>query len=129
MKQKQDFQHIMPSPRRTIKHGSLFGKGRMETGMIQFEGDWPGLFLRGDDAIDLMASVRAVLDLAAKCLPPDRLVEIATYLNRLLAIADLIGQGCRREAVTEKAARPREVGRVEAQGGLNYEALNECSST
>ena len=97
MKRKQDrrrrVQHVMPSPRRPMKYGSLFEKVRGKTGMMQFEGDWPGLFIRGDDAISLMASVRAVLEFAEKplrSLPPVLLVETATYLSRLSELADLI---------------------------------------
>ena len=97
MKRKQArrrrFQHVMPLRGARLKCGSLVKRVRMETGMMQFEGDWPGLFIRGDDAIGLMASVRAVLEFAEKSLPslpPARLVEVATYLNRLSEIADLI---------------------------------------
>ena len=25
--------------------------GRVETGAVQFEGDWPGIFIRGDNAL------------------------------------------------------------------------------
>jgi hypothetical protein len=62
--------------RRTIKIRIAFQKsadGKMETGMMRFEGDWPGLFIRGDDAIGLTVSVRPVIDFAKKPLLPDRL--------------------------------------------------------
>jgi hypothetical protein len=29
--------------------------GRIETGAVQFNDDWPGLFVRGDDAVMLLA--------------------------------------------------------------------------
>jgi hypothetical protein len=94
MKRKQArrrrFQHVMPLRGARLKCGSLVKRVRMETGMMQFEGDWPGLFIRGDDAIGLMASVRAVLDFAEQSVPPARLAEISMYLHRLSAIADLI---------------------------------------
>ncbi len=32
--------------------------GRTPTGAIQFQDDWPGLFVRGDDAIGLLFGVR-----------------------------------------------------------------------
>jgi hypothetical protein len=35
---------------------------RMETGPIQFDDDWPGVFLRGDNAIGFGLHLRAVLD-------------------------------------------------------------------
>ena len=40
----------------------------IETGMMRFWGDWPGLFIRGDDAIGHVNSIRAVLDFAEKSL-------------------------------------------------------------
>lgn len=30
---------------------------RIETGPVQFRGDWPGLFIRGDDCVHLAASI------------------------------------------------------------------------
>jgi hypothetical protein len=35
---------------------------RVETGAIQFGNDWPGLFLRGDDAIALRANIKTAID-------------------------------------------------------------------
>jgi hypothetical protein len=35
---------------------------RVETGAVQFGGDWPGLFLRGDDATFLMVAIRGLLE-------------------------------------------------------------------
>ena len=34
---------------------------RVETGVIQFEGDWPGIFIRGDEALGFAARLTAVL--------------------------------------------------------------------
>lgn len=89
----------------------------METGMMQFEGDWPGLFIRGDDAIGLMASVRAVLDFAEQSVPPARLAEISMYLHRLSAIADLID----RDVVVVKS------GDFKEQGDTREEPLKNAS--
>ena len=72
------------------RRDALAKRVRMETGVMQFKGDWPGLFIRGDDAIRLMLSVRAVLNFAEKSLPPSRLSEIAMHLQGLAAIANLI---------------------------------------
>jgi hypothetical protein len=33
------------------------GSGLIPTGAIQFQDDWPGLFLRGDDALSLVRSI------------------------------------------------------------------------
>jgi hypothetical protein len=36
------------------------GSGQIPTGAIQFENDWPGLFIRGDNAIALAVSIRGL---------------------------------------------------------------------
>jgi hypothetical protein len=36
------------------------GSGVVPTGAIQFQDDWPGLFLRGDMAASLLASIRGL---------------------------------------------------------------------
>jgi hypothetical protein len=97
----------------------------METGMMRFEGDWPGLFIRGDDAIDLMLSVRAVLDFAEKSLPPARLAEIVMDLQRLSTIADLIDREIVVSQSSDRKCRDQRDRRVEEQGGINDERLNE----
>ena len=33
---------------------------RVESGAVQFGNDWPGLFLRGDDAFDLAMKIKAI---------------------------------------------------------------------
>jgi hypothetical protein len=38
------------------------GSGRIPTGALQFQDDWPGLFLRGDDAIALMCRIRYLVE-------------------------------------------------------------------
>ncbi|TKJ32183.1 MAG: hypothetical protein CEE38_23565 [Planctomycetes bacterium B3_Pla] len=37
----------------------LGGSGRIKTGAMRFEGDWPGLFIRGDDCMALFDLVNA----------------------------------------------------------------------
>lgn len=36
--------------------------GRVETGAVQFGDDWPGLFIRGDNAFALAINVQALLE-------------------------------------------------------------------
>ena len=36
--------------------------GRIETGAVQFGEDWPGLFIRGDNAFALAINVQALLE-------------------------------------------------------------------
>jgi hypothetical protein len=71
------------------------GSGRVPTGALQFRDDWPGLFLRGDDAIAVMVSIRR---------PAERLgdnpdVGIASALSRLNRVADII----ERDVVVRRA--------------------------
>jgi hypothetical protein len=40
------------------------GSGRTPTGAMQFEQDWPGLFIRGDDAIGLLNEFRLIMNVA-----------------------------------------------------------------
>jgi hypothetical protein len=60
--------------------------GQTPTGALQFQDDWPGLFVRGDDAIQLYCGIRSLeLRLADH---PD--LAITSALLRLKQIADII---------------------------------------
>jgi len=48
-------------------------KPRVETGPVQFGGDWPGLFVRGDGCIELKECLEAAIDQRAM---PDRLGDL-----------------------------------------------------
>ena len=48
------------------------GIARVETGEVQFGDDWPGLFLRGDDALALMIWIRSLCEMLAN--HPDPMV-------------------------------------------------------
>jgi hypothetical protein len=62
------------------------GMRRVETGAIQFGEDWPGLFIRGDDAIALKLSIRHLEEQVSGATSSiDRF-----GLDRLSRIADLI---------------------------------------
>lgn len=58
---------------------------RVETGPVQFGDDWPGLFVRGDDAMYLAASIRTLLKYA----PAGPSLD-AIHVWHLKDIADLI---------------------------------------
>lgn len=60
------------------------GLGRVETGAVEFGNDWPGLFVRGDDAFGLAMSVTAVEDFV-RSLPGEyqRDARIVIYLGQL----------------------------------------------
>ena len=60
--------------------------GQTPTGAMQFQDDWPGLFVRGDDAIMLLAAIEQLKERLAD--HPDGVV--ASALNRLTRYADII---------------------------------------
>ena len=62
------------------------GSGETPTGAIQFENDWPGLFIRGDQAIVLSSKIRGLQERLAN--HPD--VVVTAVLFELGKIADLV---------------------------------------
>ncbi len=68
--------------------------GQTPTGALQFQDDWPGLFVRGDTAISLHISIRALEQRLAN--HPDAVVTAA--LLKLKEIADII----EREVIVRK---------------------------
>lgn len=62
--------------------------GQTPTGAMQFQDDWPGLFVRGDDAIMLMAAIEQLQERLAH--HPD--VIVASALNRLSRYAEIIAR-------------------------------------
>jgi hypothetical protein len=38
-------------------------EGRAETGVMQFGDDWPGVFIRGDNAMHFAYAIRGILEL------------------------------------------------------------------
>jgi hypothetical protein len=62
------------------------GSGQAPTGAVQFQDDWPGLFVRGDDAIFACASIRLLQDRLSSHAD----VAVASALHRLSRLADII---------------------------------------
>ena len=62
------------------------GSGLAHTGAIQFQNDWPGLFIRGDHAIAVAAAIR---HLQAK-LSTDTDNDTVYSLEWLTKIADIV---------------------------------------
>lgn len=65
--------------------------GRVESGAVQFGDDWPGLFLRGDDAMKLLASIRA-LEVDGTVNTNDHANMSAFALSWLSSVADTISR-------------------------------------
>src|SRR6185312_8295941 len=74
-------------PERRITQIPLSGNsGDTPTGAMQFRDDWPGLFVRGDDAIMLMSAIQQLAERLAN--HPDAVVE--SSLIQLSRFADII---------------------------------------
>jgi hypothetical protein len=69
------------------------GSGRARTGAIQFQDDWPGLFVRGDDALGAAARIRTLQERIGKHPDPEvrfalrELAELADVIERDVAVA------------------------------------------
>ena len=59
---------------------------RVETGAVQFGDDWPGLFVRGDNAMLVAAAIDAVLENVR----PEAIREIGQYTVILSELAEMI---------------------------------------
>ena len=64
---------------------------RVETGAVQFGDDWPGLFIRGDNALCLMLNIKKLLALLSDHADPD----VHDNLDLLAQYAELIDQEVR----------------------------------
>jgi hypothetical protein len=67
---------------------------------MQFQNDWPGLFVRGDDAIVLMSAIQQLSERLAD--HPD--VVIASALAQLSRYAEIIT----RDVIVRTESRPNE---------------------
>ena len=59
--------------------------GDTPTGAMQFQDDWPGLYIRGDDAISLLAELRRVEQLLrdkGRSGLPWKMSEVAEIIER-----------------------------------------------
>jgi hypothetical protein len=77
---------------------------RVETGAVQFGDDWPGLFVRGDNAMGLLLSIRTLRETATRN-GGERAPPIDWALHELDWLADLIERDVivrPAEAVTTK---------------------------
>ena len=59
------------------------GSGAAPTGAVQFQGDWPGLFIRGDTAIGMAFSIRQIQQRLAN--DPDPEIMVAVHVLRTIA--------------------------------------------
>lgn len=50
---------------RTTDRNDIPAPRRVETGPVQFNDDWPGLFIRGDDCRRMLFGMRTLLNLLA----------------------------------------------------------------
>lgn len=67
---------------------------RIETGPIQFGDDWPGLFIRGDNAIGYALQLQLLLDVLATDPAPELVIAVAVLRGLL---SDLESCNVRRD--------------------------------
>lgn len=79
-------------------------KSRVETGPVAFGPDWPGVFIRGDNALGYGFNLRRVIVAlqTTRTRPPEIDVITMMYLTQL---ADLL-QSCRVESSDTSSERP-----------------------
>jgi hypothetical protein len=75
------------------------GSGEVPTGAIQFQDDWPGLCIRGDDAIGLLWAIQQLLESVENT--PD--MRTTSALAKLKGITEMI----ERDVIVR--ARPAEM--------------------
>jgi hypothetical protein len=72
---------------------------RMQTGKMEFQNDWPGVFIRGDEALSYAAAIRRLLAAGAPCdLSDEWLRDSRHCLSELAALLE----SCRTRAVPFK---------------------------
>jgi hypothetical protein len=79
---------LMPVDNRVRYLPTLPDMPRVETGALQFGDDWPGLFIRGDNAYALMFLIRRMAVLLAD--HPD--TDVADAMENLMGYAEMIAQ-------------------------------------
>jgi len=74
---------------------------RVETGKMQFEDDWPGVFIRGDDALGYAAIIHSLMANG----PPRNLSDEKLHdWTALLELAELL-ESCRHKGKSPRRAK------------------------
>lgn len=82
--------HFSESKIQTIRTTSLSAQKRIETGALQINDDWPGLFIRGDNAAYYSFQLREILSAANKG-DTQRVMELLTHpLNGIGGLCNLL---------------------------------------
>jgi hypothetical protein len=76
----------MPESKRVQVVPAPLDLPRVETGAVRFGNDWPGLFIRGDEAHNLMLRIRQMTEILGD--QPD--AEVSNVLGLLTYYADMI---------------------------------------
>lgn len=68
--------------------------GRVETGRYQFGDDWPGVFIRGDEALNFAGKLRAFsrLSVAAQRIVLAELIDLLGSCEVIDAATDSVGE-------------------------------------
>jgi len=72
-------------------------RNRLETGVFQFDkGDWPGIFIRGDDALNHAHAIRAVVRQTVEARDRAERQNTGSAWTCLIELAELL-ESCRVE--------------------------------
>ena len=82
---------MFPTKQRLTRVGRFVALSRKPTGAMQFCNDWPGLFIRGDDAIFLSVEIRS---LQAK-IEASGDTSLINSMSQLLELAEVIERDVR----------------------------------
>lgn len=99
---------------RKLKHPKT--GGRVETGVVQFGQDWPGVFIRGDNAFywaQILGSTNQPID--------QRVADLMTLLNE----SNLVYRR-RRDAAARLANRPYQIEVKPDETGGYFARVKEC---
>ncbi len=73
----------------SIRRIRTTGEVRVETGIVKFDDDWPGIFIRGDNAFHFHAHLEQVLNTLTDIEYSPFPIEVINGLSKLLKSCDV----------------------------------------
>jgi hypothetical protein len=86
------------------------GQGRVETGPVRFGDDWPGTFIRGDNAFYYAMSLRQVIHGLKTALPDHYQAGLAIQISAIEGLASDLEASDQRNIPKEQLCPPQEKG-------------------
>jgi len=65
-------------------------QNRLETGIIELEGDWPGVFIRGDNAMHYKQGLDILFKHILNNIPEEELNQYTFVINSLKGLKELL---------------------------------------